>query len=267
MFTSRAVYSLLRLIYDQVFGRQQMLHYPLYREKGQTLLQGQIYLTRACLSHLGEIAGKRLLDVGCGNGIQTVYVYDNFAPSFVAGVDSNPMHIRLAWAEAASCSRPGLTFAVDDAQALTTAANESFDLLLCTESAHHYPNKEAFLAQTTRVLRPGGRFVIADLLLRDGAQPRRIDRGLSLFYWTLAQYRRGFSIHGLRLESEQDLSARLIAAFRSSQGWFTEESRRSGISYGVLKLASRSLLKFYVHELENRLQYYLLAGVKTYPYR
>jgi SAM-dependent methyltransferase len=262
IFTSRAVYSLLRLIFDQVFGQQHMLHYPVFHEKGQSLLEGQIHLTRACLAHLGEITGKRMLDVGCGNGIQTLYVYDNYAPSLLAGVDSNPMHIRLALAAAARRPRPGLTFAVDDAQALGTAADKSFDLMLCTESAHHYPDKEAFLAQVGRVLRPGGRFVIADLFLREGAQLRRVDRGLALFYWTVRQYLASFPAHGLRLDCEQEITECLIKAFHLCRDWLDREGTRSGIRSRFLKLASRSIVAFYVRELKTRLEYRILAGVK-----
>jgi ubiquinone/menaquinone biosynthesis C-methylase UbiE len=240
-----------------------MLHYPLYREEGQTLMEGQIYFTEICLSKLGDIAGKRLLDVGCGNGIQTLYVYDNWKPAHVLGVDLSPMHVELAAAAAARPPRPGLSFVVDNAQTLTAAADESFDLLLCTESAHHYPDKGAFLAQVKRVLRPGGRFLIADLLIRDGTSPRRYDRCFSLFYWTLAQYREAFRSHGLQLEVEQELTGRLVDGFQSSQRWFDESRERAGPLHNIAKRAGRCLIALYIHELKNRFRYYLMAGVKT----
>jgi ubiquinone/menaquinone biosynthesis C-methylase UbiE len=258
----RVFYMLLRIIYHGVFGRQHMLHYPLYREKGQTLLEGQIHLTNACISHLGELARKHLLDVGCGNGLQTLYLYDNFALTRAVGVDINATHIALAEAAAATLSHPGLSFVVDDAQVLGSAGNESFDLLLCTESAHHYPDKEAFLMQVTRVLRPGGRFVVADLLLREGVQARWFDRWFSLFYWSLARYESAFPRHGLRLETKQELTDQLVEAFRSSQRWFGCNDRK-GLFTTLAKIVGRWLVALYIHELTTRYRYYLLVGVRT----
>ena len=55
----------------------------------------------------------------------------------------------------------GLAFSFADAEALPFAAAE-FDVVLNVESSHCYGDVRAFVAEAARVLRPGGRFLLAD---------------------------------------------------------------------------------------------------------
>src|SRR5665213_1518304 len=98
----RMFYAIVRFAFEAVFGRQQMLHYPLYVNDDQTLLQGQMYFTDRCLSYLPDLGGKRLLDIGCGNGVQALYIHDAYKPQYVCGIDINEMHVRQASAEKAA---------------------------------------------------------------------------------------------------------------------------------------------------------------------
>ena len=52
------------------------------------------------------------------------------------------------------------TFMLDDAQKLEQIGDNSVDLLICIESAFHYPDKHAFFSQIKRVLRPDGKLRI-----------------------------------------------------------------------------------------------------------
>ena len=53
------------------------------------------------------------------------------------------------------------TFTPGDAEHLPFAA-ESFDLVTCSHSFHHYPHQQEAILEMRRVLRPGGRLMIAD---------------------------------------------------------------------------------------------------------
>ncbi len=59
----------------------------------------------------------------------------------------------------------GLNFVVGDCEELSFA-DESFDVVTCSMSFHHYPNPEKFFANLKKVLRPGGRFILRDMTSR-----------------------------------------------------------------------------------------------------
>jgi ubiquinone/menaquinone biosynthesis C-methylase UbiE len=101
----------------------------------------------------------RLLDVGCGSGAAV-----RAAASIVAhavGVDLSPgMIVR---ARELGGATPNVEFQVADAEALPFD-DATFTKLLCTTSFHHYPNPGNAVAEMARVLTPGGRMVIADMV-------------------------------------------------------------------------------------------------------
>ena len=41
-------------------------------------------------------------------------------------------------------------------------AKDAFDVVVCTNSFHHYPNPQAFINEAARVLKPYGRLVLRD---------------------------------------------------------------------------------------------------------
>jgi SAM-dependent methyltransferase len=106
-----------------------------------------------------ELAGKDVLEVGCGRGGGASFVFDRFKPSSMVGLD-------LAEKAVAHCNhvhgRSGLEFRAGDAEALPFP-DASFDAVLNVESSHCYPNIDRFFGEVFRVLRPGGHLLFADL--------------------------------------------------------------------------------------------------------
>ena len=47
-------------------------------------------------------------------------------------------------------------------------SDSSFDLVTCRVAAHHFSNREAFVAEVTRVLKTGGHFLLIDGSIPDG---------------------------------------------------------------------------------------------------
>lgn len=105
------------------------------------------------------VAGRRVLDVGCGRGGAVHVLTEFFTPASVTGVD-------LSQAAVGFCERahrdPRLRFRVADAEQLPFA-NASFDLILNIESSHTYPNIYSFYNEVFRLLVPGGYFLYADV--------------------------------------------------------------------------------------------------------
>jgi len=154
------------------------------------------------------LAGWRCLDVGCGGGRWSRWLAAHGA--LVTGIDPTP-----AMLAAARASSPGLDLRRMSATAIELPA-ESFDLVLAvTVMQHLLPDEQERAAQQIcRVLRPGARLFVLDLIdLRDAGAvvyPR------SPKAWT-ALYAR----HGLVLERFQGQEwvplFRLLLLLRPSQ--------------------------------------------------
>ena len=101
-------------------------------------------------------SGKRVLDVGCGNG----YVTCKFAQTgaSVVAVDLTDKGVELTRAR---LSLHGLEADVRRADAESLAfGDDTFDIVVSFGVLHHTPDTETAVSEIHRVLRPGGRFLL-----------------------------------------------------------------------------------------------------------
>lgn len=111
---------------------------------------------------IGVEPSADVLDVGCGVGDFTQGLLALVPRGTVRGVDADPSMIAAARAQAAHAER-AIDFEVCRAQDLSRViAGESIDLLVSTACLHWLPQGEHphFLAEATKVLRPGGRMLL-----------------------------------------------------------------------------------------------------------
>lgn len=107
--------------------------------------------------------GERVLDAGCGVGGSSLWLAQEREAS-VVGITPVASQVVLASRFAA---RRGLDSRVEFQQADYTAvpwADGSFDVVWSLESLCHADDKAAFYRETARLLRPGGRVVLAEYL-------------------------------------------------------------------------------------------------------
>ena len=117
---------------------------------------------------------RRVLDVGCGTGILTSRLAGDLAPDVIVGCDFS-----LGMLQHAAGKRSDLSWVAADAQRLPLAAG-SFDAAVSTEAFHWFPDKDAALAELHRVLRPGGRLLVAMINVRTDAGSRLVSSASSL---------------------------------------------------------------------------------------
>ena len=106
---------------------------------------------------LAHIEYQDLLDCGCGTGPMISLLHEKDSTKHYVGLDITPKMIEVAQNK----NLEGTEWIVGDCEKLPFE-DESFDVIICTNSFHHYPNPQIFFDNVKRVLRPGGRFVLQD---------------------------------------------------------------------------------------------------------
>ncbi len=112
-----------------------------------------------------ELAGRKVLEIGCGRGGNCSYLARYTEAGAIFGVDLCHANVDLSRRNHRGLE-PGyagkVSFHVADAESLAFA-DASLDVVLSLESSHCYPDLGSFLAEVHRVLTPGGLFCFADL--------------------------------------------------------------------------------------------------------
>jgi len=128
------------------------------------LFHGQMRELRQRTATLARLQpGDAVLDVGCGTGTMAMEVARRVGRAGrVAGIDPGTEQIARARAKAARRHLP-IEFQIGVIEQLPFA-DQTFDVVLSTLMMHHLPAglKRQGLAEIARVLKPGGRLVIAD---------------------------------------------------------------------------------------------------------
>jgi ubiquinone/menaquinone biosynthesis C-methylase UbiE len=109
----------------------------------------------------GSLAGKRVLEVGCGRGVG-MEILLALGAAHITGFDLDPRMVALAQQRVAKYGDRARVF-VGDAETIN-APDASFDAVVDYGILHHIPNWPQALREIARVLRPGGVFYFEDLL-------------------------------------------------------------------------------------------------------
>jgi ArsR family transcriptional regulator len=110
-----------------------------------------------------------VVDFGCGTGALTVELA-RWA-GHVTAIDRNASALAKAETEAARLGFENITFLSADLAKLPLEG-ASVDLVVVSQSLHHVDSVEAVLAEGARLLKPGGRIVVLELLPHDEAWVR-----------------------------------------------------------------------------------------------
>ena len=129
-------------------------------------------MTAECADSVALRAGDLVLDAGCGVGGTDLWLAQAYGVR-VLGVNVQRMHIREALRNAANHpAAEQVRFSMQDFTELALASN-AVDVVWGLESVCHCADKAAFVREAHRVLRPGGRLMVADFFLeRDELSPR-----------------------------------------------------------------------------------------------
>jgi 2-polyprenyl-6-hydroxyphenyl methylase/3-demethylubiquinone-9 3-methyltransferase len=99
------------------------------------------------------LAGKRVLDVGCGGGILAESMAAKGAD--VTGIDLADKPLKVAMLHALETHSP-VQYRLISAEAMADAQPESFDVVTCMEMLEHVPEPLSTVRACARMVKPGG---------------------------------------------------------------------------------------------------------------
>lgn len=105
------------------------------------------------IDRLASLAGKRVVDVGCGGGVLTEAMAQKSA--FVLGIDLADKPIKVARLHALDSKAP-VEYRECAAETLAAAEPASFDLVTCMEMLEHVPEPAQTVQACAALAKPGG---------------------------------------------------------------------------------------------------------------
>jgi tocopherol O-methyltransferase len=148
-------------LWEQIWGEH--MHHGYYGSTGKEKKdrrQAQIDLIEELLKWGGVAQAEEILDVGCGIGGSSLYLAQKFNARAV-GITLSPVQASRATQRAQEAGLAAeVQFQVADALDMPFA-DETFDFVWSMESGEHMPDKEKFIQECYRVLKPGGTFLMA----------------------------------------------------------------------------------------------------------
>jgi len=199
------------------------LHYGVFNRGDEPLDVATAELTARMAAAAQFTEGLSVLDVGCGTGAPAATMARRHGVS-VTGITTSAVGVAAATRRA---QEAGLTDAVRFEQRDGTDngfADESFDRVWALESSHLMRARERLIRECARVLKPGGRLVLCDIIRHreipfSEVRARRKDFATlreafgDAHMEPLEDYRRHAEANGLVVDQLDDLTQATLPTF------------------------------------------------------
>jgi 27-O-demethylrifamycin SV methyltransferase len=157
-------YDTMGPFYQTLWGNSIHFGYwPDPADASVSMSQAQIFFTDLLIESIGVSPGHRVLDVGCGTGRPGLQLAEK-AGVEVVGITVSQTQVATANEQARALGLDGRArFELVDAMQLPYE-DASFDGAWAFESIFHVPSRVQVFSEMARVVRSGGRIVVADFV-------------------------------------------------------------------------------------------------------
>ncbi|MBX3394710.1 MAG: methyltransferase domain-containing protein [Phycisphaerae bacterium] len=188
-------------------------------------------------------AESTVLDVGSGIGGPAGWMFQKFNPARLFGIEYLGSSVRAANDRFASSARRPF-FVQGDAHHLPLP-DASIDVIFNLESALHYADKDRFISECRRVLKPAGTLCLGDITTSRkwlfapvemlNKLPSQFNSNVHL--WSVTDYKNAFRRHGFELLRHEDASLPVARSIEDGlaeirhRGWRASRGFRGRIGF------------------------------------
>ena len=198
------------------------LHYGVFATGDEPLPAATAELTGRMIGAARLEPGQRVLDVGCGSGAPACRLATEFGVT-VVGITTSAAGVAEATERARQQGVEHVEFVQRDGTD-NGLPDASFDCAWVLESSHLMRERERLISECARVLRPGGRLVLCDLIRKreipfEEVRARRADFATlrtafgDAHMEPLERYTSLAAAHGLEVDVVEDLTELTLPTF------------------------------------------------------
>jgi cyclopropane fatty-acyl-phospholipid synthase-like methyltransferase len=211
-------YDLCEVHYRRVWDldNSRSLHYGYWDGSVKTFQEALLNINKVLADHARIGGGEKVLDAGCGIGGSSIWLAKERGCQ-VIGISLNKKQVDKANVFANLQGLAGKVFFEQKDYTSTSYEAGTFDVVWAIESVCYANDKGMFLKEASRLLKPGGRLVIADffkkenLNLNDAKLVRRWAHGWAVNdFSTVDEFKRTLKENNFRNEAFIDATGPIL---------------------------------------------------------
>ena len=235
----------------EYYCHSDFVNYGYWQKETADAREAAENLVEKLLAFLPEKKGN-ILDVACGKGATSRYLCRYYNSSQITGIN-------ISETQLVTCRKnvPDCRFLLMDAVDLQFP-DASFDTIICVEAAFHFQTRQRFFQEAHRVLKPGGRLILSDILLTREAEERRRFRFVENYVKDMEEYAHILRKAGFAHCQIEDAS---VPCFHGAYWHLVEFSHTKLLQRQMDRESLRNFVKR-VYEFVPEIRYYLLASAE-----
>jgi arsenite methyltransferase len=236
------VKDMYRLVAEQPNGAY---HFEMGRSLAEQLGYDPALLDRAPVDAVNSFAGvgyvfglaqlidgERVIDLGCGSGMDACYAAQLVGSrGHVVGIDLTPQQVRQAHRVAAAAGLTQVEFRMGRIESIA-ADDNSVDCVISNGVINLSPDKARVFSEAARVLRPGGRLTIADIVTE-----RQLDDAIVCNADLWAACIGGAAQQDAFEQLIKDSGLTITAMWHNAYRFISERARDASAKYGLKSIS------------------------------